>query len=53
MEFIWDFWESQFPNLSQQYGDIVIVIFVILTIIAMLRLILMTPLYFLGSRKKI
>lgn len=53
MEFIFDFWRDMLPTTAANYGDIIIYIMGILTIIVMLRLIFMVPLYFLGGRKKI
>lgn len=53
MDFIFDFWRDMLGTASAEYGDIIIFIFAILTILAMLRLMFMTPIYFLGGRKKI
>ena len=53
MDFIFDFWRDMLPTTSASYGDIIIYIMGILTILVMLRLIFMVPLYFLGGRKKI
>lgn len=53
MDFIFDFWRDMLGTAAAEYGDIIIFIFSILTIIAMLRLMFMVPIYFLGGRKKI
>lgn len=53
MDFIFDFWRDMLGTTAGEYGDIIVLIMGILTIIAMLRLMFMVPLYFLGGRKKI
>ena len=53
MDFIFDFWRDMLGTAAAEYGDIIIFIFAILTIIAMLRLMFMIPIYFVGGRKKI
>lgn len=50
---IYQWWLDNASQLCGDYGDIVAIIFTIITIVGMFRIILIYPLYILGSRKKI